>query len=89
MAETRPINPETIRALPKQAIYVLPINFKMLSRAVRVAAELQRGDITFVTPLFLDPEALNMLPGRRPVVVDPLAYLEPEQQKTLDWYRGN
>lgn len=82
------IDARKIEALPRQAIYVIPINFKLLALAVRVAAQLQRGDVTFVTPLFLEEDCLNMLPGRRPIVVDPAAHLEPEQQKVLEWYRG-
>lgn len=88
MAENPPIKAEVIRDLPERAIYVIPINFKTLRLAVTKAAELGRLDVTFVTPLFLEPDALKMVPGR-PVVVDDDAYLEPEQKQALEWYRGN
>lgn len=87
MAENPPIKAEVIRDLPERAIYVIPINFKTLRRAVNTAADLNRLDVTFVTPLFLEDDALKMVPGR-PIVVDPDAYLEPEQKQALEWYRG-
>lgn len=87
MAECREVKAEIIRDLPASAIYVVPINFKMLRMAVSTAAGLNRLDVTFVTPLFLEDDALKMVPGR-PVVVDERAFLEVGQREALERYRG-
>lgn len=88
MAENPPIKAEVIRDLPERAIYVIPINFKTLRRAVNTAADLNRLDVTFVTPLFLEDDALKMVPGR-PVVVDERAFLEVGQREALERYRAS
>jgi len=84
------IGRELIEALPRDALYVVPmdISFESLAAAVRTAAQCDRAGVTFVTPLFLDEEALGMLPKRRPIEVHPQARLEPEQQRVLNWWRG-
>lgn len=88
MVESRVVRAEVIRDLPKSAIYVLPVNFKMLRLAVNTAADQNRLDVTFVTPLFLDDDALKMVPGR-PVVVDERAFLEVGQREALERYRAS
>lgn len=80
----RPVKADVIKGLPANAIYVVPVNFQLLRQAARTAAELGRHDVTFVTPIFLEEEALAMVPDR-PIKVDPLAHLDEMQRKLVDW----
>lgn len=84
----RPVKANVIKDLPPKAIYVVPINFQLLRQAVRTAADLGRHDVTFVTPIFLEEEALAMVPGR-PIKVDPLAHLDDAQKKLVEWRNGS
>jgi hypothetical protein len=77
-----------VKDLPPGALYVMTSDFPSIAAMVRQLTALGRADVTVVTPMFLDPEALNMLPTRRPVVVAAGVRLAPEQQKVLEWYTG-